>query len=131
MAFLKPMPDTIPLLVCLVVISGCALAMTVTMVWTARDLSRTLHRVNAMLPSAEHALRDVHRVLGHVRRLLARANQAARHVETVVHQACETAEDVVGRFGVLKEQAQHSLKKWLGNGAGAGPRRHYRNGRSR
>jgi len=122
------MPDAFPLLMCLGVISACALAMTATMVWTARDMRRALRRVNAILPSAEQALRDVHRALHHVRRLLTRADQASRRVEIIVHQACDTAEDVVERVSALKQQAQHSLGKWLGNGAGAGPRRHHRKG---
>ena len=108
------MPNALPLLVCLGLISGCAVAMTVTMVWTARDLRRTLRRVNTILPTAEKALRDVHQALDHVRRLLTRADRATRHVETVVHQVCDTAE--------------HTVHKWLGNGAGADPRRHHRSG---
>lgn len=125
------MPDVFPLLVCLVVISGCAVAMTVTMVWTTRDIRRTLRRVNTVLPSADRALREVHRALDHVRRMLMRADQASRRVETIVQQACDTAEDTVQRFSALKDRAEHSLGKWLGNGTGAEPRRHHRNGSSR
>jgi len=117
LAFLTAMPDASLLFVYLTVISGCAVAMTVTMVWTARDLRGTLRRINALLPSAERALRDVHGALDHVRRMLMRADQASRRVEGVVRHACDSAED--------------TLNHWLGNKAGADPRRHHRNGSSR
>lgn len=128
--FPGPMSDSVPLLLCLIVISACAVTMTVTMVWTTRDVRRTLRRVNTVLPSADRALREVHRALDHVRRMLMRADQASRRVESVVQQACDTAQDAVQRFSALKEQARHSLGKWLGNEAGADPRRHHRNGRN-
>ena len=116
----------------LVVLSVCAVTMTVTVVWAVVDLRRTLRQVNIMLPNADRTLRETARGLAHLRRVLARTDHLSKQVESVAVQACDAMADAIRRFSALKAQAQESLGKWLGtNGHGtvAEPRSHHRRGR--
>ena len=110
----------------LLIVIACVLAMTITIVLTAREFRRTLRRVNAILPGADRAIRETHQSLEQVRRLLTKTNHASAHIEAVIHQACDAASDTLRRFMRVKEQAQALWSARFGNGAGAEPRRHHR-----
>ena len=118
-------PPTVALL-CLGVMSLCAVAMTAAVLLISRDLHRALRRVNAMAPAADEALREAQRAFRHARRLLARAGRTVQPVEAIVRQACEAAAETLQRFRALRLSTERLLGKWVGNGAGAEPRRHHR-----
>lgn len=108
------------------VISVCLLVNTVTLLLTALQFRRTLHRVNAILPDAARAIREGHRSLRRVRRLLVRVDRAARPIEAVIRRAGELAAETIERVGLFRDRAEHALLGRLGNGAGAEPRRYHR-----
>ncbi len=110
----------------LLLASLCFLAMTVTMVLTAREFRETLRKFNAILPGADHALQEARQSLREMHQLLARVNTASRKVEAVVHDACEVVSGTIGQVARWRRTAQTFLKTHVGNGAGADPRRHHR-----
>ena len=106
------------------VMSFCLIVMTVTVVRLTCDVRTTLRRLNLILPEARRSLQ-------HVRRLLTRINRATQHVEAVIHAACETASGALARLGLWKDHVQAVVNRYVGNvgnGTGAGPRRHHRRG---
>lgn len=106
----------------LVVVSVCAVVMTVTVVIAAKDLRQTMQRLNALLTQCDHTVHDARRTLGQVHELVARTNQAARHVEGLIHKACEATSDAIERVAVFKERTEEWWTERFGNGARSGPR---------
>ena len=118
---------TSPLLtVLLAAITGCLVALTLTMMWTARSVRLTLSRVNAILPQADQAMRAARHSFLRVHRMLVRVDRAARQIETAVKAACRPLLQVVDQV----EHWRHHTGTWLthlvGNGAGSEPRQHHR-----
>jgi hypothetical protein len=113
------MAESAPTLILLGVASACLLTATIALSIAVAELRRTLRGVNRMLPEARVACRELHRLLG-------RANRTTGHVEAVVHRACEAASAGLDRLLRFGGGAEHVLMKRIGNGAGAGPRRHHR-----
>ena len=97
------------------VMAACFVAMTLTVVFTARELRHVLRRVNAMLPGATQALHEAHQ-------FLSRTNASMRHVETVVQQLCGAASDLFERWTRLKQHAEALWTMRMGNGTRAEPR---------
>ena len=106
----------------LVVVSACALVMTVTIVIAAKDLRRTMRRMNTLLTQCDHTIQDARRTLGKAHEVVARTNQAARHIEGVIHKACEAASEAIERVTVFKERTEEWWTERFGNGARSGPR---------
>ena len=52
------------------VIVACLLAITVAVALTAREIQRTLRRINALLPGADRMLREAHDSLHQTQQLL-------------------------------------------------------------
>ena len=120
------MPESTSAIILLCLVSLCLLAMTVTMVVTAREFRETLRRLNAILPGADDAVQEARQSLREMHQLLARVNTASRKVEAVVHDACEAVSGTIGQVARWRRTARTFLKEHLGNGAGADPRRHHR-----
>ena len=108
------------------VMAACFVAMTLTVAFTARELRHTLRRVNAVLPGADRTLREAHHCLQVVHQLISRTNTSMRQVETVVHQVCGAASDLVERWAWLKQRAEALWTVRMGNGTRAEPRSHHR-----
>lgn len=104
----------------------CLLAITVTMVSTARAFRAMLRRLEALLPDADQALRDVPASLRHVRRLLARADWVTEHIESIIHQACDTTSRALEDVSALQRKAQGFFATRFGNGARVELRSHHR-----
>ena len=118
-----------PLLVLfLTLMSLCLVAITGMLFVTARDVRRTLSRINKMLPMCDHVLQDVSGALGETKRFLGRANTIAHQVEAVVQKTCQVALDVIEPIIVWRGRAEQFLAErfGVGNGAGLGPRRKHR-----
>ena len=116
------MSNTSLVLICLGVISTCLVTLTAVLSLTARDLRRTLHRINAILPDASRTFHETARAVTQVRQLLTRANVAVRGVEAVVHRACDAASETLEQVALAGQRARLAFTKWVGNGAGAEPR---------
>ena len=104
------------ILLLLGVICASILAMTIALVVTARDLRRTLQRVQGMLPACDATVHEA-------RQLLTRTNNATRHIESVVHHVCAMATEAMAQVGSWKAGAQHLWGGRLGNGARSRSRR--------
>lgn len=98
----------------LAVIAACAMVLTATWLFMARDV--------------REAVQETRQAMRQARRLLARGNNATRHVEAVVIRACEAAAGAVERFGRVRHAARHIFIGKGRNGAGSGPRFHHRRG---
>lgn len=107
------------------VITAGFIALVIIVQSTARDLRRTLRRVNEMLPQAGRTLHEARGAFHQARQLIARTNHAAKDVEAVVRETCDTMLDALNRIALWRERAQGFLKEHFGNGAGADPRRHH------
>ncbi len=88
------------------VIGVAVVVMTVAVLFTLRDLRRTL--------------REAHGTFAHARQLLTRANVTTRHVTTVVEQACAFTTGMMDSVTAWKTRAQRALSRRLygrhGNG---------------
>ena len=111
------MADSAPIAALLVLIGGCLLVMTVTMVTTACQFRATLRRFHAVLP-------DAHRSFRETLRLLRRANAAAQRMEGAVTSVSHVVSGALDHVTELRRKAQRFLQEHGGNGAGADPRRH-------
>ena len=120
------MPESWWVVILLGVMSVGVLVMTVTVLLAARDLRRTVRQASRMLPDCDKAVQEARRTLMSIRQLLARADHATRQVEGVIHKACDTASEVIGRVVFLKDKAEDFLAGRFGNGARSGPRQRYR-----
>ena len=120
------MSETSLIVVLLGLISICMVVLTAVLSMTARDMRRTLRRVNTMLPRCDEAIRDLHHAMGQVHQVLKQATQITRHVETVVSKACTAALDVIDPVLTWKGRAETFFAERFGNGARSGPRRHDR-----
>lgn len=114
----SPLGAGVPLFL-FAVIAVCLVAMTVTMMITARQLHATLRRLSAILPEAGQAMREANR-------LFRLTHRAARHLETLIDDVCAVASKTVGRLTLLRRSAQRFWATRARNGAGADPRLHHR-----
>ena len=101
--------------------SLCAFVVATVLVVTARDVRRTLRRIQTILPDCQGAVHEAHQ-------LLKRANQASRHVESVVQAVSDTTTQAMEQFALLRKKAKHlfGLTHHNGNGARGGPRHQHR-----
>ena len=120
------MSETSLVVVLLGLISACMVAITTVFTITARDVRRTLRRVNMMLPRCDEAIRDFHHAMGQAHQVLRQATQITRHVDAVVSKVCTAALDVIEPVLHWKGRAHAFFAERFGNGARAGPRRHDR-----
>ena len=95
------------------------LAMALVIVRTARELRRTLRRIQMMLPSCECAIQEARGTLTEARQLLARANEATRHVESVIHKTCDAAAGIVDQVVHWRDVAHTWWGARFGNGTKA------------
>ena len=120
------MAETSLIVVLLGFISICTVAVTMVLAITARDVRRTLRRVNAMLPRCDEAIRDFHHAMSQAHQVLRHATQITRHIDAVVSKACTAALDVLEPVLTWKDRTQAFIAEQFGNGARSGPRRHDR-----
>ena len=120
------MSDATRIVLLLGVMTACLLAMTLTMILTARDVRMTLQRLSAVLPDAGQALRETRQSLRHVRALLARGDKATRRVESVIDQLCDATTETLGRFTMWKGRAEQFVLGRFGNGTRGEPRQRRR-----
>jgi len=110
------------------VISVCLIAITAMLALITQELRVSLRRLNAMLPQADRVFREAHRALHLIRQVLTTPNQAAHRVETVIHQACDAASEVLERFNGFRAHAGRLFTSRFGNGTRAGSRSQHRRG---
>jgi hypothetical protein len=110
------------IVVLLGIISLSAVVTALGVVIAARDLRRTLRRVNRMLPACEEAIREVHQTFEVAHKILTRTQHAASHVETTIERACVSAMGLIERMVSWPSRARVFLKDQFGNGARSGPR---------
>ena len=101
------------------VASGSFLMMALVVMSAARELRRTLQRIQAMLPSCECAVQEARGTLTEARQLLARANEATRHVESVIHKTCDAAAGIVDQVVHWRDVAHTWWGARFGNGTKA------------
>ncbi len=121
-------PDaTLVVLLC-GIMSVCAMILTAVVCLTARDVRRTLRRVNALLPTCDQTLREIHRAVGEAHRVLVRSNRITRSIEEVAHLATQATLNVIEPIMSWKTRLESLFAGQGGNGHGArsGPRRHAR-----
>ena len=120
------MSETSLIVVLLGLITICMVALTTVLSMTARDVRRTLRRINAMLPRCDEAIRDFHHAMGQAHQVLRQATQITKYVEAVVSKTCTAALEVIEPVLTWKGRAEAFFIERFGNGARSGPRRHDR-----
>ncbi len=107
-------------------ISFCALAVTILLFLTLRDLRGMIRQASTLLLGCKDAVQEARHTIQIVRQMLARTDQATHQVEAVVRKTCRVASDIVDQVALFKGRAQTFLASRFGNGARSVSRRHYR-----
>jgi len=120
--------DTTLVVLLLFVLSGCAIILTAVACLTARDIRRTLGRVNELLPTCDQVLRDLHHTAGQAHRVLVRSHRIVHSIEDVVRVTTHAALGVIEPILSWKTRMESLFSGHDGNGqrARSEPRRHRR-----
>ena len=103
----------------LALIAVCQVAMMVTVLIAAQELRRTSLQLNRLYPRCNQLLQKSDRAIELTRQLLTRANRSMQEVEGVLHKACSTVSESVGKV-------QTFLSQRFGNGSRARFHRQHR-----
>lgn len=122
------MSDAPSLVVFLGFFSICLIAMTMTILVTARELRQTLQHANRALTGMDRAVGEAHRCIEYLRHIFSRADQATRHVESIVHRSCDIVSDTVDQLATFNGRAKAFLMGRSTNGTRVDPRPNGRRG---
>ncbi len=110
------MTERLLILLILGIVGGSLCMMAFVVISAARELRRTLRRIQTMLPGCESTVQEARGTLTEARQLLARTNEATRHVESVIHKTCDAAGGFVDQVARWRDLAH----TWWGARSGNG-----------
>ena len=114
------MTDSLLLTCCLLIGTGCLVAMTVVITMLARDVRAAARRISEVMPHGEELIQRSQHAVERLHAVLTQAEEAMRHVRAVTARVCATAADTLDAVETAKQTATTWVEEHFGHGLGNG-----------